>query len=165
MSGAVVVDFFKTECQTGAHTDAEFGISESPQGGYVDSLSPDGWIAKIGNPHQLEVMFTNIDGCVLPKDTEPKRCDVMLTTQRSLHLIELKDQRSPGWVNHAIEQIASTIELLQVANQVTRFNVCRAHICNKKRPYAHESRRDKSTEFRKMFGFHLDVMVQVHITE
>lgn len=167
MSEALTVDFFQDKCQTGPHTQKLFGICDMPDGGmaYVDVNTPDSWIAKVHNEHELRVMFTAIDGCVLPNDQGPKRCDALLTTTTSLHLLELKDQRRKGWVNTAKEQLESTIELIKTTQQLAGFRVFTAHICNKKRPYAHESRREMCNQFHKQHDFHLKVGVDIQIAE
>ncbi len=167
MSETVTIDFFQTKCQTGPHAQKLFGVCDVPNGGmaYVDVHTPNNWIAKVHNEQELNVMFAAIDGCVLPNDQGPKRCDAMLTTAASLHLVELKDQRRKGWVNTAIEQLESTIELFKTTQQRAGFRVFTAHICNKKRPYIHESRREMCDQFHAQHDFHLKVSVDIQITE
>ena len=167
MSEVLIFDFFGTDCQTGPHTEKIFGICDVPDGGraYVDTVTPVSWIAKVFNKNSLNVRFTAIDGCVLPNDKGPKRCDAMLTTVTSIYLVELKDQRSTGWVNAAKEQIASSIQLLRESNSLNGYQLFKAHICNKKRPIFHGSRREMCEKFHEQHGFHLRVAADIHIAE
>lgn len=167
MSEALAIDFFRADCQTGPHTEKIFGLCDSPYGGaaYVDLFTPNNWIAKVYNEQRLNIQFAAIDGCVLPNDQGPKRCDAMLTSAISLHLVELKDQRNPGWVNAAKEQIASSIELLRATHRLDGFLIFKAHICNKRRPVFHESRRVMCEHFHEQYGFHLRVQADIHFVE
>ena len=170
MSETVAVDFFQTQCQTRPHTDAEFGIcDEEGSVAYVDKDKQNEeahWIATVKNPNQLAVTFTAIDGCVFPKNQSPKRCDVMLTTANSLHLIELKnrgDRKPSKPFKDGKTQLIATIEALQASCDVHQFKVRMAHVCNKRKPdyQSHVSERDFSLKYK----FVLKTKTIIHITE
>lgn len=170
MSEALAVDFFQTKCQTGPHTDAEFGIRDAKNP--KDCVDKDKqneeehWIATVKNPNQLAVTFIAVDGCVFPRGQAPKRCDAMLTTARSLHLIELKN-REDRKVNRPFKdgkaQLIATIEALQASCDVGQFKVREAHVCNKRKPeyQSHVSERD----FNLKYKFVLKTKTIINITE
>ncbi len=86
MNKALAVDFFNTECQTGPHTEAEFGIGDA-QGSvaFVDNEKQNEdakWIATVENPSRVAVTFTAVDGCVFLSENASQRCDAMLTTKK-----------------------------------------------------------------------------------
>ncbi len=168
MSEAVAVDFFKTECQTGAYSDAEFGICDAE--GSVpfvdkDKQNEEGhWIATVKNPTQLGVMFTAVDGCVFLSNSPTQRCDVMLTTVNSLHFIELKNRKRPTVTfKEGKAQLAATIEAFQASCDVHQFKVRVAHVCNKRKP---DYRSDEShRDFVNTHKFVLKTETIIHITE
>lgn len=168
MSEALVVDFFQAKCQTAPHVDAEFGIRD-PEGSvaYVDNdkqNEEDHWVATVKNYNQLAVTFTAVDGCVFPSGHGPKRCDVMLTTANSLHLVELKNRKRPTVVfKQGKTQLIATIEALQASCDVQKFKVRVAHVCNKRKP---DYRSDEShRDFVNTYKFVLKTETIIHITE
>jgi hypothetical protein len=167
VSEVLAVDFFQAKCQTGPHTVSEFGIrDEDGSVAYVDKDKQNEeahWIATVKNPSQLAVTFTAIDGCVFPCSEGPKRCDVMLTTEKSLHLIELKDRKKKKEAaKDGKAQLISTIQALG-ADVVSQFKVRQAHVCNKRWPdyKSNVSERD----FRALYKFVLLHKADVFITE
>lgn len=167
MSEALGIDFFQAKCQTGPHTDAEFGIRDTEGSvAYVDKdkqNEEEYWIATVRNPNKLPVIFTAVDGCVFLASQGPKRCDVMLTTAKSLHLIELKNQKKPVAFREGKAQLIATIEALQASCDVCQFKVRIAHVCNKRKPdyQSHVSERD----FNLKYKFVLKHRAVIEITE
>lgn len=168
MSEALVVDFFTTQCQTGPHSDAEFGIRDTAGSvAFVDQAKQnenDYWIVTVKNPNQLAVTFTAVDGCIFHSSHTSQRCDVMLTTAKCLHLVELKNRKHPTVAfKDGKAQLIATIEALKASCDVSQFKVRMAHVCNKRKPdyRSHESHRD----FVNSYGFVLKTETIIHITE
>ena len=166
MSVVLRVDFFQPDCQTGPHTDVTFGICD-PEEGFpqVDRVHFDDWVATIDNPKAVPITFTAIDGCVFEKDKPPQRCDAMLTTANSIHLVELKNRKRPKIAAAAgRQQLIATIEALKAEPGIAaQFKVRKAHVCNKRQPnYQSEvSERD----FKLTYGFSLHHRALIEITE
>lgn len=167
MSEALAVDFFQAKCQTGPHVDAEFGIRDAEGSvAYVDKdkqNEENDWIATVKNPNQLAVMFTAVDGCVFLGNNPSQRCDVMLTTTKSLHLVELKNRKKSVAFKDGKAQLIATIEALQTSCDVHQYKVRIAHVCNKRKPnyQSHVSERD----FTKEYKFTLRTQAVIHIIE
>ncbi len=164
MSQVVPFDFFQARCLKGPYSQQRFGIFDVPGAAAdVDTQDESAWIATIHNEKQLAVMFTAIDGCVFPHSKGGKRCDAMLTTENSLHLIELKNRKKPEAFKDGRAQLIATIEALRATCDVTQFKVRRAHVCNRRKPdyKSNESERD----FRAQYQFVLLHKADVFITE
>ena len=164
MSKTGAVDFFKKECQLGPYTDAQFGILETPSRSRVDTdlENQDNWSAHVNNPDGLKVMLTIIDGCVFPSDRPPKRCDVMLTTQQSIHLIELKNRKHPAVAaRDGKAQLIATIQALTASCDIKHFTTRMAHVCNKRNPRYRSNESERN--FRSRYGFTLSIKVDIDI--
>lgn len=161
------MDFFKRVCQTGPHSEVEFGICDDNDGGvaFVDKADPPKWTAKVVNKNSLPVLFTAVDKCVLLDDELPGRgrCDGMLTADHLLYLVELKDQ-GKKWREHAIQQLISTIELL-VENDVDlgKYRLKKAFACNRARPHFAEVDHELKMRIFHTYGFRIDIQAEVLI--
>ena len=160
------MDFFKPECQSGPFDQELFGLCDDQNAtrAYVDTATPEKWVATVENPARRPVTFTAIDKCVIQDGDEPDRgrCDGMLTTEDLLYLVELKDQRS-DWQMHAIKQLESTILFLRDHHDLTRFRTKKAFACNKRhKPFAHID-NELMLRFHRNYGFRIDVQATVLI--
>ena len=110
------MDFFEAACQEPALNHSIFGLCDDQNGGkaYSNTNAPATWVATVKNDNNETLVFTAIDKCVIQdhEEVDRGRCDCMLTTNRHLYLIELKDVLPP-WQSGAIEQLASTILFLR----------------------------------------------------
>ena len=88
------------------------------------------------------------------------RCDGMLTTGDLLYLVELKDQEPP-WRQHAIDQLESSIRFLLDHHDVSRFRHKKAFACNKRRQVFATIDNDLQLQFRRNYGFRIDVQSTV----
>lgn len=158
------MDFFKPECQSGPFSEARFGLCDDQNAtrAYVDTATPEKWVATVENPSQRAVTFTAIDKCVIQDGDEPGRgrCDGMLTTEDLLYLVELKDQ-VPPWRQHAIDQLESSIRFLLDHHDVSRFRHKKAFACNKRRQVFATIDNDLQLRFRRDYGFRIDVQTTV----
>ena len=126
------MNFFNAACQEAPITDIEFGLCDDKPGerAYTNINNPDSWIARVKNKEGVPVVFTAIDKCVL-QDNEYEnrgRCDGMLTTSRSLYLVELKD-KEPPWQSDALEQLVSTIQFLTENHDISQFKIRKVFGC------------------------------------
>lgn len=160
------MDFFATQCQSGPFTDARFGVCDEQQGrpAYVDLADESKWIATVENKSQTPVTFTAIDKCVMGDSDElgRGRCDGMLTTDRLLYLLELKD-KEPPWQKHAIEQLESTIEFLKEHHKekLGQYRNKKAFACNRKHAHFAVLDAEQKKRFFTMHGFRLDTQATV----
>lgn len=158
------MDFFKPDCQSGPFNQAQFGLCDDQNAtrAYVDTTTPEKWVATVENPSRVAVTFTAIDKCVIQDADEPGRgrCDCMLTTDDLLYLVELKDQ-TPPWRQHAIEQLESSIQFLLAHHDVSRFRHKKAFACNKRRPAFVTVDNELQLQFRREYGFRIDVQATV----
>lgn len=160
------MDFFKPECQSGPFDQDQFGLCDDQNAtqAYVDTATPEKWVATVENPARRPVTFTAIDKCVIQDCDEPDRgrCDGMLTTDDLLYLVELKDQKS-NWKPNAIDQLESTILFLREYHDLTRFRTKKAFACNKRhKPFAHID-NELMLRFHRNYGFRIDVQATVLI--
>ena len=160
------MDFFKPECQSGPFDQVQFGLcdDQNTTRAYVDTATPEKWVATVKNPSQKAVIFTAIDKCVI-QDDEARgrgRCDGMLTTDSLLYLVELKEQNAP-WQQHAIDQLESSIQFLLEHHDISRFRHKKAFACNKRRQVFATIENDLQLRFRRSYGFRIDIQGDVFI--
>lgn len=99
------MNFLDAQCQSGPFVQERFGLCDNTSRpiAYADSESEENWIATVSNPERKAVIFTAIDKCVISDMEQPGRgrCDCMLTTEKQLYLVELKERNGSAWKNHA----------------------------------------------------------------
>jgi hypothetical protein len=164
------VNFLITDCKEPSRSENLFGICDDQNGkaAYTENINPEKWIAKVINEENIQVSFTAIDNCIMifkegSKDKE-STCDGMLTFDKSIYLVELKVQRTGGWIPEAILQLENTIKLLQSNHTLNEFSYKKAFACNRKHP----NFRTMDNEFRKRFfqrtkGFRIDIQAEIKI--
>jgi len=89
-------DFSKPECRR-ITIEPIFGLCDDNNKlpAYLDSVNKALWVATVVNSKQKEITFTAIDNCIqVLRETGDieSRCDVMLTSDVCLYLVELKKQ-------------------------------------------------------------------------
>lgn len=164
------MNFLDHRCQSGPFSHVQFGLCDdhtSPVA-YVDISSPETWIATVKNDDQKEVLFTAIDNCVIQNDeqTGHGRCDCMLTTDRELYLVELKERGGSAWKNEAIEQLKSTIELIKTTHGqafLDNYSPKKAFVCNRRKAPFVTLETDRKQYFFRTYGFKLDIQTTVLI--
>ncbi|SHN32595.1 hypothetical protein [Chitinophaga sp. CF418] len=162
------MDFFNTACQEPSFRHTLFGICDDQDGGkaFTDTEDPSEWVATVKNDDQKLLVFTAIDKCVI-KDNEENdrgRCDAMLTSDNILYLIELKDATS-HWQKGAVDQLASTIEILQENHDISGFKHKKAFACNKRRPRFQEIDNELNLRFYRKYGFRIDIQAEIIIAK
>lgn len=165
----MTINFFNTRCSEIAKTDEIFGICDDQNGtkAYTDTTDPGKWIALVKNENETAITFTAIDNCLIvfkesSKDKESS-CDGMLTYLDSLFLIELKSQRTGGWIPEAIGQLESTIKVMLANHDMSSYRYKKAFICNKKRPNFHQIDHELNRKFFREYGFRIDIQDEIVI--
>ena len=112
-----VLDFFQNQCAETPQSNTKFYIvddrNQTPA--YTTTEKFDEKITEVENPNGKNVVFTPIDHCLITGNN-PKRCDGMLTGEKFLFLVEIKDRkrkRFAGAKKEAKEQLTQTIALLR----------------------------------------------------
>jgi hypothetical protein len=164
------MDFFKAQCQSGPFTQEKFGVCDDKpaQAAYIDTDAANAdknWIARVENSEQVPVTFTAIDKCVIQDSDElgRGRCDAMLTTAKSLFLLELKERKGKSdWRQHACDQLESTIRFLMEHHpiQLEQFTRKKAQACNRKRSGFVVIEQELKRRFKE-YGFHIDTQATV----
>ncbi len=163
------VNFLQTDCQEPSRTDEVFGICDDQDGtkAYTDVRIAAEWIATVKNPQRRYVAFTAIDHCisVFKPGTQDKEstCDGMLTFTDRLYLVELKKQRTGGWLPDAMHQLENTIRLLGSSHDLSKFKQKKAFACNRKHPKFQELKFEYKKAFLKKTGFILHVEAEIVI--
>ena len=82
--------------------------------------------------------------------SDAKRCDAALYTDKTICLIELKNQRE-NWLSNAIEQLESTIYNFDESFEKFRFK--KAYVCNIAHPRSNYQISNSQSEFYKKHRF------------
>jgi len=163
------IDFFQNTCSEAERKDDLFGIcdEEGKSVAFTDTLYPKKWIAEVINKDKLAIKFTAIDHCLKihkqgTKDDE-STCDGMLTFDKHLYLVELKNQGVGGWVTDAIQQLSNSIRLLKEYNstEIEAFQFKKAYACNRKHPRFQTIDSQRKKKFFDQTGFRLHVGAEI----
>jgi hypothetical protein len=157
------LDFFNNTCSENSRNNTEFGLCDDVNDlvAYSNSRKKKNWIAIVKNDKKKEIIFTPIDNCIIKykensKDKE-STCDGMLTFQDSVYLVELKNVRTAGWIQKAIDQLKNTTRLIE-NNQFIKQRYKKAFACNiKKSRFITIDNELKKKFFIETNGFRLDV--------
>jgi len=162
------VDFFKAECRI-ITVELLFGLCDkgdtSPA--FIDSADQNIWIATVINDLGKTITFTAIDKCIdvfRDNGDMASRCDVMLSTDNCLYLIELKNKVS-DWRSDGIEQIESIINTLKDnANDFyISFRKRKAYVANKRHPHFIRSEIEDMERFRDVHKIRLYLEATISI--
>lgn len=144
-----------------------FGICDDEDGNkaYTNLNNIDSWVATVENNEKVELTFTAIDNCLFPNDefTGRKRCDGMLTSEKHLYFIELKDWKQGGWLTHAIKQLGSTIDSFVESHpaELDKYQHKKAFACNKRSNRFIVIDHERKLTFFRRYKFRLDVQSKV----
>jgi hypothetical protein len=158
------MDFFQSACQELPLNHTLFGLCDDQNGGkaYTNVNAPAKWVATVKNDKGKTLVFTAIDKCVI-KDGEEVgrgRCDCMLTSDEHLYLVELKEM-IPPWQSGAIEQLISTILFLIENHDISNYKHKKVFACNKKRDKFQVIDNELNLQFRRKYGFRIDIQTQI----
>ncbi|MGV6946777.1 hypothetical protein [Sphingobacterium kyonggiense] len=146
------LDFYDAKCQSAGIDLQLFGICDDEDGkkAYVDSDQDNKWIATVLNSRQLPITFTAIDNCIeiLRDNGEMEnRCDGMLTYPDNIVFIELKNQRTGGWIGDGLDQIETTIIHFKANHKLNDIKYKRAFVANKRKIYFHVLDTERKRRF------------------
>jgi hypothetical protein len=154
------VDFFRPQCRS-VTIESLFGICDDDNNlpAYLESVDRAIWIATVVNNNQKEITFTAIDNCIeiFKKNGKMEsRCDVMMTCEDYLYLVELKTKVS-DWRSDGIKQLEATILSLkkEADEYYFGFRKRKAFVANKRHPHFSRSQTDDLERFRDLHKIRL----------
>lgn len=161
------VDFFAPKhCQTENVQHVLFGICDDEDQSvktqaYIDTDAEEKWVAIVKNESGKSLHFTAVDNCIDIRrengDLE-NRCDALLTNDEHIVFVELKNQRTPGWVAHAVnEQLQTTIDYFRASHDLTRYRHKRAFVCNKRHPQFNVGHKELMNAFYQRNKIRLNI--------
>jgi hypothetical protein len=109
----MALDFEKLKCKE-LTKEALFGLCDIENEAHAristNFEEQNNWICEVVNQDEKEVIFSALDKCIQNNsEKEISLCDVMLSSNGMLYLIELK-QRRQNRLGKAFEQLESTLE-------------------------------------------------------
>jgi hypothetical protein len=159
----MAIDFSIPACVTETN-EAVFGIcDDSPPSidpAYLSFQNAEEWIAWVDNDQNKTVTFTAIDHCVeilRPNTEKESSCDGMLSYDKTIKFVELKDRNYSGWLGKAIDQLQITIKIYKADVGMAAFDKYFAFVANKQRPFFKGANSSLSQRFEDETGFILRV--------
>ena len=153
-------DFSKPECRR-TTIEPLFGLCDDDDKlpAYIDIENDAIWIATVINVRQKEITFTAIDNCIevfRENGDIESRCDVMLTSDICLYLVELKNKVS-DWRSEGIDQLEATITTLKNADSAFYFSFRKrkAYVANRRHPHFVKAQTDVMERFRDVHRIRL----------
>ena len=143
-----------------------FGIQDGRPAYVTTEGEQRGWNAVVDNPECYHLAFVPLDHNIIihpTPETTYSLCDCML--YRGTHwlvLVELKDQ-ARGWIEDAISQLKSTIQLIQDHPRTKDFKLHEAYAANKQHPTFHSSAKSRMNEFRNETNFRLIIANRIKV--
>ena len=161
------VDFYQAVCQEPPTRTLKFGICDDENGAkaYTNSTDNLKWVARVENPHGIEIIFTAIDNCISilkPSGDQQSRCDGMLTYLDNIVFVELKNQRK-GWIQDGIGQIEATINVFKALHNLDAIKHKRAFVANKKHPLFHTIEIETKQRFYHLHKVRLNLQAKISI--
>ncbi len=164
-----MTDFFDSKCQQIPVNKNSFGLRDDEDGkpAYIIETDKDSWQAEVINNNGYDIIFTAVDKCII-KDNEYKgrgRCEGMLTTEKHLYLVELKDKKSLN-SGEMLDQLESTIRFLKEfhTEKLESFTHKKVFGCNSKKKgnfFVIDNEFQKS--FKNEYGFRIDIQTNIVI--
>ena len=161
-------DFSKPECRR-ITIEPIFGLCDDDNKlpAYLDAVNNYRWIATVINNNQKEITFTAVDNCIeiLRENGEiESRCDVMLTSDICLYLVELKNKVS-DWRSEGIDQLEATITTLKNEDSAFYFSFRKrkAFVANKRHPHFVRAETDDMERFRDVHRIRLYLEATIQI--
>ncbi|HZY36377.1 MAG TPA: hypothetical protein VFE53_06990 [Mucilaginibacter sp.] len=158
------LNFFEASCQEPPLNVSFFGLCDDQNGAkaYTNIHERDKWIATVKNEHNLGLVFTAIDKCVIKDNEYPGRgrCDGMLTTDGLLYLVELNNTPK-DWLSDTIEQLESTIQFFMDNHDLSVYKHKKAFACNKMHRHFQEIDNELNLRFFRKYRFRIDVQAEI----
>ena len=164
----MAIDFFISRCMIQNITAIHFGLCDPGEGqkAYPTPADEDTWIATIDNKSGAALNFIAVDNCIeirRPDGNMDNRCDAILTNDRHIVFIELKDQ-DKDWINHAVDdQLQTTIDHFKANHTLDSYAKRDAYACNRRHPYFKHSLMERMTEFKNKNDVRLHIDAHIVI--
>lgn len=160
-----MINYFEKVCQD-VSTSILFGIVD-PDGSRakISTSELDKWIAVIDNPLAKKIVFTAIDQCIeilRENGEQEKSCDGMLTYDKDIDFIELKEVRRT-WIRSGMEQLHVAITVFSSHNDLEKYRRKRAFLANRLHPQFQHSHKETMQRFRDQTGVRLIITNKVKI--
>lgn len=123
---------------------------------YIDEVDPVKWIGIVNNPLESYINFNAIDNCIdIRRDDNSmdSRCDGLLSYQKNLIFVELKEREGGQWLKKGREQLTATIKRFKQECDITQYSNVKGYVCNSLRPRAHFGQAANIQEFKDDTGF------------
>jgi hypothetical protein len=165
----VPLNFFDDACKSESD-EAFFGLCDDPKANtepaYIDEDEREKWIAEVSNPARKNVSFHAIDNCI-PLYREDgkmeKRCDGMLSYDKKLIFLELKDRGKGLWMKEARIQLTVTFNAFLLHHEKHSFSSLCAYIGKKQRPHYNTAGSEQIQRFKDETGLILRVQNKIQI--
>lgn len=168
------IDYFSKN--TDYSSNKRFGLCDDSTDGkeqdpaYIDNdfANEDHWIGKVNNPQEIKVQFNPIDNCVDIFDIDnprkrSRRCDCLLSYNKKLIFVELKERGKGRWVRDAKKQLADTYRRFKKENDITMYESIEAQACNRLRPIMNKTRTTSLQEFKDKVGIRIKIQQEIDI--
>lgn len=161
------INFFDGNCQ-GQTNQAVFGLCDDDANppARIDLTYVENWIATVNNPNNEQVTFTAVDKCIEIRRRDgsmDSRCDGILTSVNKIIFVELKEVRTPGWIQDGIGQLENTIQLFLANNNMDAYTYRKAHLANRRKPYFQIGIQGQSQEFYSRYRVRLYIEATISI--
>lgn len=162
------INFYDANCQENGINYLRFGLCDDENGAvaYVNTDQEDKWIATVDNPNRVLLTFTAVDNCIEIKRANGEmenRCDGMLTYPDNIVFVELKNQRTGGWLTDGLEQLESTIIAFRKNHSLDKIKYKRAFVANKRRIHFHVLDSERKRRFFDKYRVRLSVEGSIRI--
>lgn len=155
------IDYF-SDCKTES-IKKEFGLCDdqppAQNPAYIDQEHSHKWIGIVKNPLEKNICFNAIDNCIdirRSDNTMDSRCDGVLSFQKNLIFVELKERKGGQWLKEGREQLTATIKRFKQECNITQFKSVKGYVCNNLRPLAHAGQAINIQQFKDDTGFILE---------
>lgn len=163
------INFFEHETEVDAN---EFGLCDDPDESsktpaYFDTnpSNESKWIAHVCNKASGRIYFIAVDNKIdIRRDNGEmeNRCDAILHDSDHIIFVELKNQAG-NWINHAITQLATTIDVFKSVHDITMFRQRLAYACNKRRSAFAVSHKENMQRFKNKYGVRLIISCEITV--
>ncbi len=162
------LDYF-ANCTTKS-SNKRFGLCDEPapntNPAYIDEDNPQNWIGIVNNPTEKNVQFNAIDNCIdirREDGSQDSKCDGVLSYERNLIFIELKERNNKKWFNKGRKQLSATIKRFKEEYNVSEFDSIKAFVCNNLRPNVHRGQFSNIEKFKEETGYILQGKREINI--
>lgn len=154
----MAIDFFQQNCKFTSKA-SKFGLCDDPlpsqNPAYIDEVDKSKWLGIVENDNNKGVDFIAIDACIEIKKADGKdesRCDGLLSYDKDLIFVELKNREGGQWVKKGRKQLTITYNHFKNNYDIHTFDNVYANICNSLRPISHSGHASNIEKFKDDTG-------------